>query len=249
MASRILWRDRAVKLNTPNTETRAFRYVLDASLGYLTGDGSAPELVFQCKPGGYLNPGYMVALEAADVARQADLLDMAGIEGPAARAAAHDKIARDHGERLLLAFYDHCVVSWSTNIQDGGAEMEGDREHFLSLGEERIPGMAEAYKGAVKFAEDFTSFIAKADEDTEKTDWRSPVVAAVHGGRGSLPRTQGGAGLRRKGQTGKLMGMVGVHTAKRIAAAGHGRGGNPHVGNSCLLRLYRPDLDDAYLRS
>ena len=158
-----------MRLNEPQTTTREFRAELDADLGYLTGDGSAPVLVFQCKPGGYLNTGYVAALEAADVARRADLL---GFEVPKkdaqGKADSHATLERLDLERRLLALHDHCIESWSTNIQDGGKDMVCDGQHFVALAVARIPGATEAITELFAFTEKFTGFITKADEETVK---------------------------------------------------------------------------------
>ena len=157
-----------MKLNQPKLKGATFERQLSEELTYLTGDGRAPTLVFQCVAGGYLNPKYLEAMNAAELERKADVLRMEGIDDPDERAKALQDMLDGYGEKALRALYDHCVVEWATNIQSNGQDMTSDYDHFFALGESGVPGIADVYTGLAEFVDTLSNFRGEAVKEAEK---------------------------------------------------------------------------------
>jgi hypothetical protein len=155
-----------MKLNQPNIVTVEHRVDLPDALAYLAG-GEPAFASMTLKPGGHLNPAYLEALEAVDLAgrvRSAEMKDLKGEALLKAQREAQGKAGRD----MLRALYRHCLVDWSTNIQDNGKAMECSEENFMALADCGIPEITAWVVGAASRVSKVADFIGKADKEAEK---------------------------------------------------------------------------------
>lgn len=154
-----------MKLNQPKTITIDHRADLPSHLNYLAGEPAYIEA--KLKPGGFLNPQYMTALEGIDMQRR---VGFAAIDqkDPEAFAKARDKVLTDTGAALVEAAYDNCVASWSTNIQSDGEAVEPSRENYLALAKIGIPEINKWFTSVSRKVMDVERFITDEDEAMAK---------------------------------------------------------------------------------
>lgn len=156
-----------MKLNQPKTSLGTYRRELPPDCDYLAG-GATAYIEAKCNPGGHLNAGLMAANDQIDLTRRVASLEASEKKDKADYAKAIDKAAREAGEARFAAIYEHCVVSWETNIHDDGKPMECNRANFLALAGVRHPAIVGAMTGFAQYVEDIGRFVREADGDAEK---------------------------------------------------------------------------------
>lgn len=157
-----------MELNTPKTVTLEARADLPDYLAYLAGPGQDAFISATMKPGGFLNPGYIEAMERLETKERVAIMSLRPELTPAERSAKIAAIKRKTGAGAAEAIYDECVVKWETNIQNGGEAMVCDRENFLAMAQLRIPEIRDWFKALHDFATDAARYVAEDDGETEK---------------------------------------------------------------------------------
>lgn len=157
-----------LKLKKPNLSDMPFRREFPAHLDYLADKGPA-YIEILCRPGGYLNPKLQKLNEEIELHRNVRTFEMIEISKDRAKyAKASNDLATELGRMRFEAFYDACVVEWSTNIENDGKPMPCDKDHFMALADVRIDEISEFFMEFAKYVEKVTNFVAKADEEAEK---------------------------------------------------------------------------------
>lgn len=155
-----------MKLNQPSVVTVEHRVDLPDALSYLAG-GEPAFASMTLKPGGHLNPAYLEALEAVDLAGRVRSMELKDFKGEALLKAEREGRLKA-GKDMLRAMYRHCVVDWSTNIQDNGEAMECNEENFMALADCGIAEITAWVVGATTRVSKVAEFISKADREAEK---------------------------------------------------------------------------------
>ena len=75
---------------------------------------------------------------------------------------------KEVGKKLFEALYDSCVVSWETNIQNDGAKMICDRDHFLALADAKIDEVSKFFMDWAKYVDELGNFRQEVEEETVK---------------------------------------------------------------------------------
>lgn len=134
-----------------------FRRVLPEFLG----PGGECFIEIEAKAGGAVNLEHTKALEG--VLLQARAMDRAleRVEGDEAWVAQNARNVQSALKSRFGALYDACVIEWTSNIQDGGKDIECTREKFLELCQVRIPEIASALS-------DFEAETVKAGDDVRE---------------------------------------------------------------------------------
>lgn len=157
-----------LNLKKPNMSDMTFRRELSSELDYLADSGRA-YIEIKCRAGGYLNPELQKLNEQIDLRRNVLTYSMIDIAKDREKyAKASSEMAREIGEMRFKAFYDACVVEWSTNIQNEGGPMKCDRDHFLALADAGIDEISDYFVEFTKYVDEVSNFIHKSDEETEK---------------------------------------------------------------------------------
>lgn len=156
-----------LKLAKPQMSDQIFRREFTSELDFLSGETTFIEV--KCRAGGWLNPDLVRKRDEVDLHRQiksmeaAELIDQKDKFG---RASAN--LTKEIGKMQFEAYYDACVVNWNTNIVNDGKVMACDKDHFIALADVRINEISEFYLDLIKYIDDLSNFVAKADEETEK---------------------------------------------------------------------------------
>lgn len=157
-----------LNLKKPNLSDMTFRRDFPEKLDYLASDGSA-YIEIKCRAGGYLNPKLQKLNEQIELHRNVKSFEMVEFAKDRARyATASTELAEEIGRMRFEAFYDACVVEWSTNIENNGGPMVCDKEHFVALANVKIAEISNYFVDFARYVEDMTNFVSKADEETEK---------------------------------------------------------------------------------
>lgn len=157
-----------LKLKKPNLSDMTFRREFPEHLAYLASDGPA-YIEIICRAGGYLNPKLQRLNDEIELHRNVRTFEMIEISKDRTKyAEASNKLAKEIGRMRFEAFYDACVVSWATNIENDGGPMPCDKDHFVALADVKIDEISNFFVEFARYVEDVTKFVAKADEETEK---------------------------------------------------------------------------------
>lgn len=157
-----------LKLKQPKLSDMKFRREFPEQLDYLADEGRA-YIEITCRAGGYLNPKLQKLNDEIELHRNVKSFEMVDMAKDRAKyAEASNKLADEIGRMRFAAFYDACVVEWSTNIENNGGPMVCDKEHFLALADVKIAEISSYFLDFAKYVEDLTNFVRRADEETEK---------------------------------------------------------------------------------
>lgn len=152
-------------------ETREIGYVLPAPFG---PNREEAFIKFVAKPASAQNPEYKSALERLlATAKQKDIVRQKAYE----RTDDLDKFIQSGDEdvkamnkAVLMLNYDHCIVSWSTNIQNDGADLEATRENYSKLAEFPHPEVSKIFTRLKTDLADFAKWQAEAMAENEEAE-------------------------------------------------------------------------------
>lgn len=104
-------------------------------------DGEKCYIRFSARAGGAINPAYMAGIEANLTKARAADRRVSKIEDDEEHVKAQKEAGREAARQRLALLYDACVISWETNILNGDAPVDCNRENFLALAE--VKGVPE----------------------------------------------------------------------------------------------------------
>lgn len=157
-----------MKLNLPSTTTITHKTELPLEYASLSG-GEKPWVSAEIKAGGHVNPSLMSAMEQVEefiAVRDAERKTL----DPSERAIRERKDNLEAGRRSIVAHYENCVASWSTNIIDmnTGKPIEPTLDNFMGLFDMSLPNVVAWVASIPAKARKVSDFIVKRDEETEK---------------------------------------------------------------------------------
>lgn len=157
-----------LKLKTPNISEQQFRREFSDDVAYLADEGKA-YISITCRAGGYLNTKLQALQDNIELHRSVKTYEMVDyMKDRAKYAEMSNELAEEVGRMRFEAFYDACVVSWETNIQNDGKPMTCDKDHFIALAGVKIKEVSDYFVSFARYVDDLSNFIMKADEETEK---------------------------------------------------------------------------------
>lgn len=113
---------------------RTFTYDVPEPFGPDYGPAS---LTIVARPAATLNTSFKLAIDKMN--REARVRDLTVAEAYAetkdiaAKVEAEDENLQWVQEELAAIYYDHCIVSWETDIQNANKNMEPTRDNFIAL--------------------------------------------------------------------------------------------------------------------
>lgn len=119
------------------------------------------------KPAASQNTAFRTALD--DIMHRAKVLDLTA-QRRLERDGNEDAFVRANTEaqkwvqRAVAELqFDHCIISWATNIQNDGSDLEPTRENFVALAEFEHPEIRNLFSKMRADLGDFDQFSAEAD--------------------------------------------------------------------------------------
>lgn len=151
-----------------DVETRELEYKLPAPFGPKRGPAF---LKFVAKPASAQNPEFKAELDRLlasakqkDILRQKQYQRTDDLEE---FVASGEEDARKTNLAVMKLNYDHCIVSWQTNIQNDGKDLESTKENFLALSEFAHPVVARIMARLKEDLTDFAKWQTEADQEAE----------------------------------------------------------------------------------
>ncbi len=129
-------------LNLPNREIPVVKFKADLP-DFLAG-GKPCYLKVDARVAGPLNAAYSMGLDQLSLSHGIAAEVIASTEDPETRARKRHEKTKSLGSERIGLFYDACILTWESNILNGGKAITCDREHFLALGDSVIPEIAKA---------------------------------------------------------------------------------------------------------
>ncbi|WP_420584904.1 hypothetical protein [Ruegeria sp.] len=71
---------------------------------------------------------------------------------------------------IAVLNYDHCILSWQTDIQNGGKDLEPTRENFVGLAEYEHPVIADLFAKIQADLSDHEKFSLDAAEEAQEQE-------------------------------------------------------------------------------
>jgi len=157
-----------LKLSKPKMSDQIFRREFSSELNFLSGKKKT-FIEIKCRAGGWINPDLIKLREEIDLYRQVQAIQAAqDIDDRDKFTRQTAELNKELGKRQFEALFDACVVAWNTNIQNDGAEMECDKDHFMALADVRIDEISQFFIDFASYVEDLANFVTEADKETEK---------------------------------------------------------------------------------
>jgi len=157
-----------MELNTPNlAQAEMTRTFPDAP--WLAHDDKVPFVTLECRAGGYLNAPLQAAIEALNIKRDVDDLELKRLaDDPEAYVKFEQASMRRDALGRLGAVLDTCVESWSTNIESDGALIDPTPENLRALSRAFEPHTSKMFRELMVFVNDLSGFIVARDADAVK---------------------------------------------------------------------------------
>lgn len=147
---------------------RKFTYDLPAPFG--PGRGPA-YLKVVARPAASVNTQFRAAFdEIQHQARVRDFLTEKKRGDAEAFIRAQDEDRKWVGRQVFCLSYDHCVISWESNIQNGGKDIEPTRDNFLALSEFPHPAIAKVMSQLQRDIDTMDNFTLEAEREAAEAE-------------------------------------------------------------------------------
>lgn len=150
---------------------REFKYELPAPFGPKRGPAV---LTVKARPAASMNKPFRAALDnIMHKARARDIAAEKKFERTQdADALANEQIdaARWVAESVAELNFDHCIIEWSTTIQNKGKDLEPTRENFIALAQFEHPTIRKVFEVMQSDLSDFDKFTVEAETEAQEAE-------------------------------------------------------------------------------
>lgn len=126
------------------------------------------------RPAAAVNAGFRAALD--EVMHQAQVRDLEAEKALTATGDTESYVrARKAGaqwvqEAIAALNHDHCIVSWETNIQNAGKDLEPTRENFIALSQFEHPDIRAVFNSMRDDLTDAGKFAIEAERQATEDE-------------------------------------------------------------------------------